>query len=187
MTTEKSREVFEAETTTHLNDLYRTAMRLTMSQTDAEDLVQETYLQAWKSFEKYELGTNARAWLYKIMFNKFHHFRRRKFTQAKYIREADELVFENAAGTPSIPEYLTDEEIIRALNKLPTHYREVSLLTDVHEFSYKEVAEILDIPIGTVMSRLYRARTQLKKLLTKIAGEYGIKPFLKAAGQNPWP
>jgi RNA polymerase sigma-70 factor (ECF subfamily) len=168
-------EVFEAEAMQHIDDLYRTAMRLTMSQTDADDLVQETYMQAWKSFDHYELGTNCRAWLYKILFNKFDHHRRKKYTQSKYFQEADEFVFDNSAYTPSVPEQLTDSEVIMALNKLAEHYRSVVLLADVHEFDYKEVAEILNIPIGTVMSRLNRARTQLKKSLARAAGEYGIK------------
>ncbi len=167
-------EIFEAETMHHINDLYRTAVRLTRDTTDADDLVQEAYMQAWKSFEQYELGTNCRAWLYKILFNKFDHYRRKKYTQAKYIQEADELVFANMPYSTPIPENLTDTEVIAALNKLPDHYRSVVLLADVHEFDYKEVAAILDIPIGTVMSRLSRARAQLKKSLARVAGEYGI-------------
>lgn len=175
MTTEITPEIFEAEAVKHLNDLFRTAKRLTMNQTDAEDLVQETFMQAWKSFDHYELGTNCRAWLYKILFNKFDHYRRKKYTQAKYIQEADDLVFLNSTFTAPIPEHLTDTEVITALNKLPEHYRSVVLLADVQEFDYKEVALILDIPIGTVMSRLNRGRTQLKKSLAKVAGEYGIQ------------
>lgn len=173
--TEITPEVFEAEAMHHINDLYRTAMRLTMSQPDADDLVQETYMQAWKSFDNYEVGTNCRAWLYKILFNKFDHLRRKKYTQAKYIQEADELVFEHATFSAPVPDSLTDTEVIAALNKLPEHYRSVVLLADVHEFDYKEVAEILSIPIGTVMSRLNRARTQLKKSLARVATGYGIK------------
>ncbi|HEV8590624.1 MAG TPA: sigma-70 family RNA polymerase sigma factor [Pyrinomonadaceae bacterium] len=173
--TEIAPEVFEAEAMQHIHDLYRTASRLTMNQTDADDLVQETYMQAWKSFDNYELGTNCRAWLYKILFNKFDHHRRKKYTQAKYIQEADDLVFANSAFTPSVPEFLTDDEVISALNKLPDHYKSVVLLADVHEFDYKEVASILDIPIGTVMSRLSRARTQLRKLLAGVAVEFGIR------------
>jgi RNA polymerase sigma-70 factor (ECF subfamily) len=168
-------EVFEAEAMQHINDIYRTAVRLTMSQTVAEDLVQETFMQAWKSFDNYELGTNCRAWLYKILFNKFDHHRRKKYTQAKYIQEADDLVLANSTFAPSVPEHLTDDEVINALDKLPDHYRSVVLLADVHEFDYKEVAAILEIPIGTVMSRLNRARTQLKKTLAKTAAAYGIK------------
>lgn len=173
--TQTTPEIFEGETMAHVNDLYRTAVRLTRDATEADDLVQETYMQAWKSFDKYELGTNCRAWLYKILFNKFDHYRRKKYTQAKYIQEADELVFANSTFIAPIPEHLTDTEIIAALNKLPDHYRSVVLLADVHEFDYKEVAQILEIPIGTVMSRLSRARGQLKKSLARNAAALGIK------------
>lgn len=172
-------EIFEMEAMKYLNELYRTANRLTLNSSDAEDLVQETFMQAWKSFERYEVGTNCRAWLYKILFNKFDHYRRKKYTQAKYIQEADEFVFDNAMYSAPIPAHLTDTQIITALNKLPEHYRSVILLADVHEFDYKEVAQILDIPIGTVMSRLNRARTQLKKSLAKVAADYGIQAAQK--------
>ena len=175
MTTEVTPEIFEMEAMRHLDDLFRTAKRLTRNETDAEDLVQETFMQAWKSFDHYEVGTNCRAWLYKILFNKFDHHRRKKYTQAKYIQEADDLTFLSASYVAPIPEYLTDREVITALDKLPEHYRTVVLLADVQEFDYKEVAMILDIPIGTVMSRLNRGRTQLKKSLAKVAGEYGIR------------
>ena len=173
--TEITPEIFEAEAMQHIDDLYRTASRLTMNPTDADDLVQETYMQAWKSFENYEPGTNCRAWLYKILFNKFDHHRRKKYTQAKYFQEADELLLANSVQRSSVPEYLTDREVIAALDKLPDHYRSVVLLADVHEFDYKEVAEILEIPIGTVMSRLSRARAQLRRSLARAAAEYGIK------------
>lgn len=172
--TEITPEIFEAEAMQHIDDLYRTAKRLTRRETEADDLVQETYMQAWKSFDRYEPGTNCRAWLYKILFNKYDHHRRKQFTQSKYFQEADELLFEFSAATPSVPEYLTDGEVISALDKLPEHYRSVVLLADVHEFDYKEVAHILDIPMGTVMSRLNRARTQLKKSLAGVARSYGI-------------
>ena len=172
--TEITPEIFEAEAMQHIDDLYRTAKRLTRNETDADDLVQETYMQAWKSFEHYEIGTNCRAWLYKILFNKFDHHRRKQYTQSKYFQEADELVFEFSAAKTTVPEHLTDRQVISALEKLPEHYRSVVLLADVHEFDYKEVAEILEIPIGTVMSRLNRARTQLKKSLATVAREYGI-------------
>src|SRR3954467_13175168 len=112
--TQVTPEVFEAEAMQHINDIYRTAMRLTMSQSDADDLVQETYMQAWKSFDRYELGTNCRAWLYRILFNKFDHQRRKKYPQSKYFQEADEFVFDNSATTPAVPEHLTDDEGITA-------------------------------------------------------------------------
>lgn len=175
MTNYETPEIFEAEAMRHLNDLYRTAKRLTMNQVDAEDLVQETYMQAWKSFARYQAGTNCRAWLYKILFNKFDHYRRKKYTQAKYFQEADELTLMTSALAPPAPERLTDDEVIGALDELPARYRSVVLLADVHEFDYKETAAILEIPIGTVMSRLSRARARLKKSLARTAAAYGIK------------
>jgi RNA polymerase sigma-70 factor (ECF subfamily) len=174
MNTQITPEIFETEAMKHIDDLFRTAKRLTMNLVEAEDLVQETFMQAWKSFAHYEIGTNCRAWLYKILFNKFDHLRRKKYTQAKYFQEADDLVFLSAAYNATIPENLTDKQILAALDKLPEHYRSVVLLADVHEFDYKEIAEVLEIPIGTVMSRLSRARTQLKKSLAEVAQGYGI-------------
>jgi RNA polymerase sigma-70 factor (ECF subfamily) len=170
-----SPEIFEMEAMRHINDLYRTARRLTRNETEADDLVQETYMQAWRSFGQYEVGTNCRAWLYKIMFNKYDHQRRKKFTQSKYFQEADELVFELAPARTQVPDHLTDREVIAALENLPEHYRTVVLLADVNELDYKEVSALLSIPMGTVMSRLNRARTQLRRSLNRVAHEYGIR------------
>ncbi len=97
MIAEITPETFEAEAIQHINGLYRTAVRLVRNQTDAEDLVQDTMMQAWKSFAQYQPGTNCRAWLYKILFNKFEHHRRRTYTQARYFQEADDLIILNAA------------------------------------------------------------------------------------------
>jgi len=174
MGSETTTELFEAEAVQYLNELYRTATRLTMNASEAEDLVQETYMQAWKSFDKYEAGTNCRAWLYKILFNKFDHHRRKKFTRAKYLTEAEEFGFHNAVHSEAVSDRITDRQILAALNRLADHYRSVLILSDVQDFEYKEIAEILDIPIGTVMSRLNRARAQLKKSLAVVAVEYGV-------------
>ncbi|MEQ1643581.1 MAG: sigma-70 family RNA polymerase sigma factor, partial [Pyrinomonadaceae bacterium] len=128
-----------------------------------------------------EIGTNCRAWLYKIMFNKYDHQRRKKFTQSKYFQEADELVFELAPAKTQVPDRLTDREVIAALENLPEHYRTVVLLADVNELDYKEVSALLSIPMGTVMSRLNRARTQLRRSLNRVAREYGIRSANLAA------
>ncbi len=171
---ENTPDIFEEEAMLHMDALYRTARRLADSQTDAEDLVQETFMQAWKSFDKYEPGTNCRAWLYKILFNKFDHQRRKKRTYARFSHDEEDLAYLNAAHNEPVPEDLTDKEVINALDKLPDHYRSVVLLADVQEFDYKEVADILEIPIGTVMSRLSRARMLLRKSLARVAADYGI-------------
>ena len=166
--------IYQKEITIHLKEIYRAALRMTKNKDDAEDLAQETFMQAWFSIEKYTSGTNGRAWLYTILFNKFRHHRRKQYKKSTRFTEADDFVFDNAIYSPEIPEYLTDEEIIKAMDELPEHYRSVILLIDVHDFLYKEVADILEIPIGTIMSRLHRARLGLRKALTKNAEAFGI-------------
>jgi RNA polymerase sigma-70 factor (ECF subfamily) len=159
----------------HLNDLYRTAARMLGDSTKAEDIVQDVYLQAWKSFDRFEPGTNCRAWLFKILINTMHHFRR-KWLNPKLVKESEEFLEQTVAGTLPIPEHLADEDILRALDSMPPDYRAVVLLADVEEFSYKEIAGALNVPIGTVMSRLSRGRKLLREQLSGVAGSYGIGP-----------
>lgn len=163
-------EDFEAAALPHLNDLYRTAARLVASRSLAEDLVQETYLQAWKSFHKFTMGTNCRAWLFKILLNKVNHHRSGWLNLLKRNEELPEaLMYESP-----VPEHLRDEEVLAALEKIPQCYREAVLLADVQEFSYKETAFILKVRIGTVMSRLSRGRKLLRAELGGVAADYGI-------------
>ena len=144
-----------------MNELYRTARRTLGSATDAEDVVQETYLQAWKSLDRFESGTNLRAWMYKIMFHVIGHHRR-KAARLVTLREEEEGLFEQLPYEPPVPETLRDEDLLAALDRIPPAFRAVILLADVQEFSYKEIHEMLDIPIGTVMSRLSRGRKLLR-------------------------
>ena len=166
-------EDFEAAALPHMNDIYRTASRLLGSTSGADDVVQDVYLQAWKSFGQFELGTNCRAWLYKILFHTMHHYRR-KWLNIRMVRESDEILDHTPANSPPLPEHITDEEVVAALNKVPQDYRAVVLLVDVEEFSYKEAAGILEVPIGTVMSRLSRGRKLLRERLVEMARSYGI-------------
>lgn len=158
----------------HLHELYRTAARLLGDSAKAEDAVQETYLQAWKSFDRFEPGTNCRAWLFKILVNTVHHHRRAWFN-ARVVEESEEILERATAQPPSVPEQITEAEILRALDRIPTDYREVVLLADVEEFSYKEIAGLLNVPIGTVMSRLSRGRRLVRDHLSELAKSYGIR------------
>lgn len=157
----------------HLNDLYRTALRMTGDRGHAEDLVQEVYLQAWRSFEHFEAGTNCRAWLYKILFHCVSHHRRKLF-RFPLLKQNEEFLEVNLVQPPPSAEKITDEEILSALDAISSEFRAVVLLVDVEEFAYKEVAEILGVPIGTVMSRLSRGRGLLRKRLAEVARSYGI-------------
>jgi len=164
---------FEAEAMPYLGDLFRTALRMTGDRARAEDVVQETCLHAWKSFEKFEKGTNCKAWLFKILFYSVHH-QRRKLFRFPLANDAERILETGFPAPEPITETLRDEQILAALNKLPPDYRAISVLVDVEEFPYKEAAGILGIPIGTVMSRLSRARKLLRHELTDTAKSYGI-------------
>ena len=164
---------FEAEAMPHLNDIFRTAVRLVGEHARAEDVVQDVYFEAWKSFHRFEPGTNCRAWLFKILFHCVNHHRRKWF-RFPLLKETEEFIEANLTYTPPVPEHLTDEEILAAVDRIPPDYRAVVLLVDVEEFAYKETAEILGIPIGTVMSRLSRGRKMLREQLSGVAREYGI-------------
>jgi RNA polymerase sigma-70 factor (ECF subfamily) len=166
---ESTREAdFEAAAFPHLDDLYRAASHIIGDRTEAEDLVQETYLQAWKSFDRFELGTNCRAWLFKILFHVVQHHRRKWF-RIKLTDNGDEVFEQTLVYEPPVPQDLTDEDIIESFQKIPQQYREVVLLSDVYDFTYKEISETLGIPQGTVMSRLSRGRQQLRDVLANYA------------------
>jgi RNA polymerase sigma-70 factor (ECF subfamily) len=171
-------ERFEDEAMPHLNDLFRTALRMTGERGHAEDVIQEVYLQAWRSFERFEAGTNCRAWLYKILFHCVSH-QRRKWLRFPLLRENEEYLAANLVQPAAVAQEITNGEILAALDKLPSEFRSVVLLVDVEEFAYKEVAEILAIPIGTVMSRLSRGRALLRKHLAEYARTYGIGKTLQ--------
>jgi RNA polymerase sigma-70 factor (ECF subfamily) len=175
-------EGFEAAAMPHLTDLYRTALLILRDLHEAEDLIQETYLEAWKSFHRFELGTNCRAWLFKIMFHRLHHVRRRLVKTSRVITIDTSEGQPELAAEPSVPQEIRDEDMLRALEKVAVEFREVVLLADVEEFSYKEIAETLKIPVGTVMSRLSRGRKLLRQELAEVARSYGINPHTKQAG-----
>jgi len=164
---------FEALAFEHMDALFRTAKALLRNTEEAQDVVQETYLQAWKSFDRFTPGTNCRAWMFGILFNVVRHHRRKFLERFRFgLPEG----FERTAPAPvPLPEDLTDEDILEALREIPRHHAEVVLLADVQEFSYKEIQQSLNIPIGTVMSRLSRGRQQLRAKLTGVAASMGIQ------------
>jgi len=164
---------FETEAMPHLNDIFRTATRILGDKARAEDVAQEVYLQAWKSFHRFEPGTNCRAWLFKILFHCVNHHRRKWF-RFPLLKEIEEFVEANLTYAEPIPEHLTDENILATLDRIPEDFRVVILMVDVEEFAYKDAAEILSIPIGTIMSRLSRGRKLLREQLAAVAQSYGI-------------
>ena len=175
---------FEAAAMPHLADLYRSACFLVRNSSDAEDLVQEVYLEGWKSFHRFETGTNCRAWLFKIMFHRLHHFRRRLIKNSKVVANVDPVEEGNLVAEPPVPQDIRDEDILLALEKVPLEFREVVLMADVEDFSYKEIAGTLNIPIGTVMSRLSRGRRVLREGLAEVARTYGILPGSERGGES---
>jgi RNA polymerase sigma-70 factor (ECF subfamily) len=167
--------------------LYTAAMRMTRNAADAEDLVQETYLKAYRAFGTFQQGTNLKAWLYRILTNTFintYRSKKRRPDETELDEVEDLYLYRRlggleaaAAGRSAEEEVLdrfTDDEVKQALEALPEQFRMAVLLADVEGFSYKEIADILDIPIGTVMSRLHRGRKALQKGLFEFGLERGL-------------
>jgi len=167
--------------------LYTAALRMTRSPADAEDLVQETYLKAYRGFGGFQEGTNLKAWLYKILTNTFiNNYRAKKRRpEESDVEDVEELYLYRRLGggqaevagrsaEDELLDHLTESEIKDALEALPEQFRIAVLLGDVEGFSYKEIADILDIPIGTVMSRLHRGRKALQKRLYEFGRQRGL-------------
>jgi RNA polymerase sigma-70 factor (ECF subfamily) len=167
------RQEFDDMALPHLAALFRTATRLCGERATAEDLVQETFLQAWRSFHRFTPGTNCRAWLYKILM--FSHSRlRRDQARRPQVRELDESTESALLFDPITPDSLTASSVKLAFESLPDQFREAVLLVDVEELTYREAAEALDVPIGTVMSRLNRGRRLMRLALVEEAAAYGL-------------
>lgn len=154
-------KTFEAEAMPHVDRLFRLAMWFERNRTDAEDLVQETLKQALESFHRFQPGTNCKAWLISILQH-LRSNRRRAKGRSPLVSDVDDRIAHTTAFVPPIPQHITDEDVLAAMAKLPPVYQEVILLSDVEELTYKEIAGTLDIPIGTVMSRLHRGRALLR-------------------------
>jgi len=158
---------FEDVALPHLDELYRSTRRMVGDRSSAEDIVQETYLRAWRSFGRFQKGSNCRAWLFKILVNCTKDYWK-KSSAEPVADDSDRILDEQVARRP-IPRGITDPEMIEALKGVPPILREVIVLADVEEFTYREIAEMVDVPIGTVMSRLSRGRARLRHLLSEPA------------------
>ncbi|HET6947006.1 MAG TPA: sigma-70 family RNA polymerase sigma factor [bacterium] len=180
--TAEDRERFEAMVSEHLDGLFGASLRLTRNRSRAEDLLQETFLRAWRSFHTFRPGTNVRAWLYRILMNAYIDGYRKSEREPEVVDQEDvdefylySKVHESEdyrrAGNPEevLLNNLMDADVKGALQSLPETFRNVVILADIEGFSYKEIAEILGIPIGTVMSRLHRGRRQLQVKLWEYA------------------
>jgi RNA polymerase sigma-70 factor (ECF subfamily) len=176
---------FEKDAMPFLDQLYSAALRTTRNRADAEDLVQETFAKAFAAFHQYKHGTNLKAWLYRILTNTYINTYRKKQRQPLQSDSSDVEDYQLAraeshtsrglrsAETEAL-DHLPDSDVKRALQEIPEDFRLAVYLADVEGFAYKEIAEIMDTPIGTVMSRLHRGRHQLRDLLSDYARERGF-------------
>lgn len=176
--------IFDLEFMPHADALYNFAYHLTGNEEDANDLFQEALLKAWRFIDRYEEGTNAKAWLFTIAKNAFINEYRRKVKSPNKVELQDFIVYQDKKDTAlsggadlrqEMFQYLMGDEVTMAINRLPVDFRTVILLCDIEDFSYEEIAKILDIPIGTVRSRLFRARNLLKEQLKSYAENFGYE------------
>lgn len=185
--TETQRRIrFEAEALQYVDQLYSAAMRMTRNPQDAEDLVQEAYTKAYSAFHQYKPGTNLKAWLYRILTNTYINIYRKKQRQPQQANtdtvedwQMAQAAEHTSTGLRSAEaealDHLPDSDVKDALQQIPEEFRLAVYFSDVEGFAYKEIAEILNIPIGTVMSRLHRGRKLLRELLTDYARERGFR------------
>lgn len=175
---------FEAAAMPFVDSLYNTAFRMTRNSEDAQDLVQEAYFKAYRHYDKFQEGTNFKAWLFKILKNSFiNNYRKNQnrplqtdfaeIEDAFESRVSDEVTDKIKNPEDEFLEDVLDEDVQKALDGLPDDYRMAIVLADLEGFSYKEIAEILEVPLGTVMSRLYRGRKLLEKAMLEYARQHG--------------
>jgi RNA polymerase sigma-70 factor, ECF subfamily len=180
---------FAEQAMPYMSALYAAAMRMTRNPADAEDLLQETYLRAYRGFEGFHEGTNLKAWLYRILTNTFintYRAKKRRPDQVELDDVEDFFLYRRLGGLEAadaarsteteVLESIPDSEVKEALESIPEQFRMAVILADVEGFSYKEIAEILDVPIGTVMSRIHRGRRALQQKLWDYAERNNLRP-----------
>ena len=193
---------FMSDVDPYLDSLYSTALRLTKKPADAQDLVQESLLKAFKAYRKFESGTNLKAWLFRILTNSYiniYRYKKRRPMEVDFDDEDTMFLYHRLRGSQAADvsdsseedflKSITDTDITTALDELPRQYREVVLLSDVEGLSYAEIAEMLEIPPGTVMSRLHRGRKALQKALWNYVESNNLvgskrKPLAQVASQT---
>lgn len=181
----QKQEDFEEEIIPHLDAMYNFALRLTSDPSDAEDLVQDTIVKAFRFFSSYEKGTNAKAWLFRILKNSYINNYRKQSKQPNQVDYDEvstfyETIRAERTDTSDLEDKmfrdLIDDDISQALEELPEDFRTVVLLCDIEDFTYEEIANMLDVPIGTIRSRLHRGRNLLKAQLMEYAKKRGYQP-----------
>jgi RNA polymerase sigma-70 factor (ECF subfamily) len=187
---------FQEEALPYLDSLYAGALRMTRNPADAEDLVQETMLRAYRSFDRFEPGTNLKAWLFRILTNAYINVYRKRQREPQKVSQDEIEDFDlyqelknhdpQLSATPEtiVLDNLVDSDIMDAIDDLPEQFRLAVVLSDIEGFSYAEMAQIMDVPMGTVMSRLHRGRRALQKRLWDIARERGIVRGASSAQQR---
>jgi RNA polymerase sigma-70 factor (ECF subfamily) len=187
LTRRRERDAFEKEALPHMDALYAYAVNLTRNSHDAQDLVQETFIKALKNFHRYQKGTNCKAWLFRILTNTFLNQQRAKKRRRSVENDAlpdielqvaehhaDQGIYRSVEA--QVLDRMMSATVREAVDSLPPDFRTVLLLADLEDFSYKEIAEVVGCPVGTVMSRLYRARKQMQRKLADHAVREGIIP-----------
>ncbi len=184
LTKEEKANIFEKEFYPHVDALFNFAYNLTYNEEDANDLVQETYMKAFRFIDKYLVGTNAKAWLFKILKNGFINQYRKKAKRPTKVDFEEIVSYQNEEDSKysgyidmrqEIYQNIIGDEVTNAVNALPVDFRTVILLCDIEGFTYEEISKIIDIPIGTVRSRLHRARNMLKETLESYAKSMGFE------------
>lgn len=181
------KENFSADAMQYTENLYSAALRMTHNAADAEDLVQETFLKAYRAYESFQEGTNLKAWLYRILTNTYiniYRAKKRRPDESNLEDVEDLYLYRRLGGLEAVQagrsaeeevlDRITDTDVKEAIDSLPDQFRLAVVLSDIEGFSYKEIAEIMDVPIGTVMSRLHRGRRALQKALAEYGRERGL-------------